>query len=339
MISKTGIARIAGKALKARSFEFITSNFFKRRAPIVFYHGLWPKDSDHMNVFGGICLDRFRRDMQFLASQFRFVKIEEILHKNTTGTEWPDPVIAVCFDDGHNFIGTGSLEILQEFRISATMFVITACVGNSHLMWMHKLTAIAHLRGSELLLKNYNQVVSRRLIGPTIRFMSDLPFAARAWPMRAKDEIADEIYALSNMPDVSEILDRYRPYLSWDALHSWVELGHDVGLHTRTHPFCSRLTACDLEDEIISPAAEIRERIGAHSLAFAYPFGDRLSTSELELGAFQSAGLSSMLGVTGVSKLGTSPWRLERVEGEFGLDHRLFGRPILQAALEPFRLG
>ena len=41
-----------------------------------------------------------------------------------------------------------------------------------------------------------------------------------------------------------------------------------------------------------------------------------------------------MLGVGGLSRRGTDPLRLDRVAGEDGLDHSLFGKPMLEAMLQ-----
>lgn len=339
MRSKARLGRLLGATLRSSVFRRPMQRFFLRHAPMTFYHGLWPDGSARLGVFGGRSLEGFRDDMRLMARHFRFAPMSEILARNTSGEAPAEPLMAICFDDGHDMIRTGALEIFAEFGISATVFVITSVIGNPRLMWMHRLFAVAHLRGVEALAQSYNGIVEKRRCGPPIRALTDLPYAARSWPMVYKDEIAGEIFAEADMPPEPELLEEWQPYMSWADLRAWVASGHDVGLHTATHPFCSQLTAADMQAEFVGPATLLRHELapaypqaaGVRPLPFAYPFGDRLADPALERVVHGRAGLSCMLGVEGLSRLGTPPWRLERVEGEAGLDLRLFGRPVMRA--------
>lgn len=307
--------------------------FFQFRAPIVFYHGLWTPDSDSFKSFGGYYLDAFAHDMRMLSRRFRFVTLDSMLQLNQSDVAPSEPVMAVCFDDGFDMLRNGALDALDELGIRATLFVMNGCVGNRHLMWMHMLGAVNHWKGSTRLVAEYNRAVAKANLGPTIESPRDLPYAALSWPMKRKDEISAEIYAASEMPRLDEFLGEHRPYMSWDDLRVWIGRGHQVGLHTRSHPFCSRLSGEEIESEIIAPARELRSRLGIGSLPFAYPFGDRLASRELEHQVYRAAEFCCMLGVEGLSKLGTEPWRLERVDAEASLDKRLYGRPVLRTIM------
>jgi peptidoglycan/xylan/chitin deacetylase (PgdA/CDA1 family) len=135
------------------------------------------------------------------------------------------------------------------------------------------------------------------------------------------------------MPPVEEYLEQHKPYFGWDELESWIARGQFVGLHTATHPFCSRLSEDGIKSEIIEPAQMLRRRLGIDKLGFAYPFGDRIASLQLEQQTCEAAGLTAMLGVTGTSVIGTPPWRMERIDAEQGLDVCLYTRPMMKAAL------
>src|SRR4030095_2132819 len=122
----------------------------------------------------------------------------------------------------------------------------------------------------------------------------------------------------------------HRPYVNWDDLEDWRRRGHEIGLHTRTHPFCSRLNGGEIEVEIVEPARELRERLRLTSVPFAYPFGDRLP-QEQEEGVAERWRLSCVRGVRDLRRRGPPPSPLDRARAESGLNDPVFGRPLLSA--------
>jgi peptidoglycan/xylan/chitin deacetylase (PgdA/CDA1 family) len=314
-------------------FRGVLRNYFRRRTPIVFYHGLWPDNSQNIGRFGGIRWRDFRTDMCLLARHFRFVSLDEALRNNTLGTTPDEPALTVCFDDGHEMVHNGAIDLLDELGIKATLFVVNACVDNRHLMWMHKLSAIQYLHGAQALIAGHNQAAPRAGSDRPITSGAELYAAVRLWPMETKEEYTDAIYAACHMPNVDAYLDTHRPYMTWEALREWIKRGHQVGLHTQTHPYCFNLNASQIELEIIAAAEELRERLQLDEIPFAYPFGERLPSIDAERVLQEQAGFSCMLGVNGVSPLPTNAWQLERADVEKGLDDRLFGRPLLHSLL------
>jgi peptidoglycan/xylan/chitin deacetylase (PgdA/CDA1 family) len=163
-------------------------------------------------------------------------------------------------------------------------------------------------------------------IGPTDHPMD----AARHWPADRKDEYAAELWAACDMPSMAEFLEEHKPYMNWAALRDWVGRGHAVGLHTHSHPFCSRLSDDQIEVEILAPGRQLNEQLRQDSLPFAYPFGDRLP-AEKETRIRESGPFSCLLGAGPFSDRGTSPFDLNRVEPEASVDAEVFGRPVIRA--------
>ena len=234
--------------------------------------------------------------------------------------------------------GTSAVALLEEFGITATLFVVTSCVNTKRLRWMHALNAVAELRGTDRLLRETDRVFGRRKLDLGISSHS-LSVSTKAWPMELKDEIVAEIFQGADMPPMVDYLDEYRPYADWDELKELARRGHRIGLHTRTHPFCSQISTDAIEIEIIAPSRELRARLGVNKLAFAYPFGDRLPNPEIEQRTCERAELSCMLGICGLSRWGTRRWQLDRVDAERGVAVELFSRPMLRAARERFPMA
>ena len=329
--------RVLAGGLRSAPLRPLMRELYRRRVPVVFYHGVWKPGSGNIGRFGGMEIDALRRDLRLLSSYFRFVSLDELVRLNAAGAMPERPVMAVTFDDGHEMARSGAIDLLAEFRVSATLFVVSGCIGNRHLLWTHKFFAALQRRGPERFVAAYNRVVEKAGVGSPIGSVRQLPWAAKAWPMRRKDELAQEIYDACDMPPVADYLDEHRPYVTWSELEAWRDLGHSVGLHTATHPFCSVLSRTELEDELVTPAWQLRRRLSLPSLPFAYPFGDRIASAETASAVSARAGLSCMLGVDGLSMPRTSPLQLQRVDAEAGLDLHLFAKPVRSALVDAVR--
>jgi peptidoglycan/xylan/chitin deacetylase (PgdA/CDA1 family) len=240
------------------------------------------------------------------------------------------PPLAVTFDDGFDMSSGDVPEILARHGVSATVFAITSCIGNRQLMWRNKLSATMALTAPERLAAAYAGLAAERGLatGPVLE-------ASRDWPMADKDDLADELWRRCEMPPLDEYLAEERPYFTWDGLRSWIAAGHDVGLHTDTHPRCDRLDDAAIELEIRRPAQLLRRTLGLDGVALSYPFGLRLP-APVERGLVEDGVVSSALGIRGFSPLGTPPRALERATLEQHMRWEVFGRPLVRS-LRPRR--
>jgi peptidoglycan/xylan/chitin deacetylase (PgdA/CDA1 family) len=57
-------------------------------------------------------------------------------------------------------------------------------------------------------------------------------------------------------------------------VQEWLAAGHDIGSHTRTHPYLSRLSLTDAKEEITSSKKQLEDLFGRPVRHFCYPFGD-----------------------------------------------------------------
>lgn len=322
------------KGLQTIPFRPLMRHLFRRSIVVIFYHGVWIPGSGDRRRFGGVELASLRSDLDLLSRYFRFVGLEEAIAIGARGQPADEPVLAMTFDDGHEMLRSGAMDLLAEYGISATMFVVGRCIGNAHLMWMHKLIAVLDRHGADRLVSAYNQVIERAGVSNVIGSIGGLPWSAKDWPTRLREQLAQDIYDACDMPPVAEYLAEHRPYMSWRDIDAWRGRGHGIGFHTDTHPFCSMLGRSEIEDELVAPAWQLRRRLSLPSVPFAYPFGDRIASSEVERAVALRAGFSCMLGVDGLSPMRTSPFALERIDAEGGLNLHLFAKPLRAAVME-----
>lgn len=62
--------------------------------------------------------------------------------------------------------------------------------------------------------------------------------------------------------------------MSWSELEQVASAGVSVGSHTATHPFMTRLSEAEVEEELRLSRKTIEDRTGRSVAAFAYPYGD-----------------------------------------------------------------
>jgi peptidoglycan/xylan/chitin deacetylase (PgdA/CDA1 family) len=83
--------------------------------------------------------------------------------------------------------------------------------------------------------------------------------------------------------------------LDWDEVERLVELGHEVGSHTRTHRNLVALSHKELEEEVAGSRAELERRLGRAPAHFAAPYGDRGRFSSAVSAAVRAAGYETCL--------------------------------------------
>jgi peptidoglycan/xylan/chitin deacetylase (PgdA/CDA1 family) len=291
------------------------------RTPIVYAHHVGAVAPHLAAVGGALSPEELDDRLSALERHFEFAALADAL------ADGSGQRLAVTFDDGFDLTSSGALDVLGAHRVKATMFVLTAMRGNRGLMWRNKLSAVLALRPAETCVRAYNALADRAGLQRIAR-ASELMSAAWAWDVGRKDELADEVWAASDMPPLSDYLDEHRPYLTAAGAERWLAHGHAFGLHTHTHPDCSRLDADGVRSEILEPARRLCAELGCASVDLSYPFGRRCAPAHERLLA-ESGVIDSALGIGGLSPRGTDRLRLERASIEGDLRFSVYGKAFL----------
>lgn len=331
---KDGLFCVAGTCLRVSFLNFISKDFFRKRATIIFFHSVWNTEFDRRPLFGGMSLEAFTEELRKLSGFFEFVSLESLLERDIREPT-KNPLLSVTFDDGFDLIRSGASRVMEDLGIQATNFVNPDSVNYRRVLWQHKFSAILGVKGEETFVSAFNKVQAKLGLQPISRFHDQIQ-AVRMWKMDQKDQLANEIWAYSGMPDEQEFLERYKPYLDWNDLRDWIGRGHFVGCHTNTHPFCSLLNEDEMRSEIVAAGKAITIELGLKKIPFAYPFGDRLPLA-LESKLADANEFSCLLGTAGLSSIAFLPNQLERVEAETGVDEMLFGKPMIKPMIRSLK--
>lgn len=101
------------------------------------------------------------------------------------------------------------------------------------------------------------------------------------------------------------------PIMDTVQVREWLAAGHDIGSHTRTHPYLTRLPAVKAREEIAASKKKLEDLFGRQIEHFCYPYGDWNPTvRDLVIEAGYHTACTTKFGV---NDAGTSPFALKRI--------------------------
>ncbi len=105
------------------------------------------------------------------------------------------------------------------------------------------------------------------------------------------------------------------PMMDAAQVRDWLAAGHDIGSHTLTHPFLSRLPASQAREEIVSSRKKLEDIFGRRIEHFCYPYGDwNAPVRDLVKEAGYATACTTQ---TGVNLPGDSPFELKRCTARY----------------------
>lgn len=198
------------------------------------------------------------------------------------------------------------------------------------------------IRGRHLLLAfddgfASNRVVAEEVLNPMkiqalFFVMSD--FVDLEDDDEARDFIAQNIYPGTRAAG----LPAHWRNMGWADLEALQQQGHCIGGHTRTHVRLSLLkNESDLEEEIISSADVLEQRLGVTIEHFAFTFGDLASFSEQALLVARRRFRFIYSGLRGDNAMGVESYALRRDSAAFQdtySNYSVFSNSLLGSFIE-----
>ncbi|MGO8928512.1 MAG: polysaccharide deacetylase family protein [Limisphaerales bacterium] len=102
-----------------------------------------------------------------------------------------------------------------------------------------------------------------------------------------------------------------QPLMDDTQIKEWLAAGHEIGSHTLTHPFLTRLSLEKAREEISASKKKLEDRFGRPVRHFCYPYGDwNPAVRDLVLAAGYETACTTEFGV---NTKATPPFELKRI--------------------------
>ncbi len=281
--SVVGTLRLFGRILFAMGLARFVIGFRKHTPRILVYHSCGLRERGLTDDLG--CYlppERLRLHLEVVARYYNSATVASL-----EAGDLPDRAMILTFDDGHRSIYDEALPSLRRHGLVATVYLVTASVGNRTLMWPHELCwFMQRFRGSALatIAARYPMVPRGTPPYDVINYLCAVGTAP------VIDAILNELRAAHGV-DPESLAEGAGLYLSWQQVQALAEAGVEFGCHTHTHPDCARLTLAEFRTEVMRSRDEIRAHLPAVT-SFAFPFG---SWSTQTMDELPTLGFSSAL--------------------------------------------
>ena len=105
------------------------------------------------------------------------------------------------------------------------------------------------------------------------------------------------------------------PMMDATQVREWLAAGHDIGSHTLTHPYLTRLPSARAREEITASRKKLEDLFGLEVPHFCYPYGDWNETVRdmVQAASYQTACTTD----PGVNRPGGSPYSLRRFTARY----------------------
>ncbi len=249
----------------------------------------------------------FEDQLRHLTRRYHVISLDACCAGLAGEAELPPNAAVLTFDDGYEQVYTELYPLLARYQAPATVFVPTTPVDTAQPLWFNRVKAF--IRGTDA------RVV--RLGGAEFPIGEDREAAyvavmrhLNAQGLAARDQMLAELLEGAELPP--ERMLRSRP-LTWEQMRAMQGLV-TIGGHTRSHPYLSRLSRAQAEDEILGSKARLEEMLGVPVRHFAYPFGSRDSFTEETVEILRAGGFVSALTTRrGACKPGAPMYALPRI--------------------------
>jgi peptidoglycan/xylan/chitin deacetylase (PgdA/CDA1 family) len=187
--------------------------------------------------------------------------------------------VLLTFDDGYRDNFDDAFPILKRHGLPATFFVTTGFLDRRQISWWDEIAWMVHASPrSELQVNGWLDTALS--LSPEERGRTILSLIERCRPLPRE---ATQVF-LNSLAEETESGrhhgDGHEFWMTWDNVRQLRAAGMHIGGHTMNHPFLTRLSADEQEQEIVGCKNRIEKELGEPMRYFAYPYGSRDSFNE-----------------------------------------------------------
>lgn len=285
---------------------------------ILLFHGVIEKQTCSVRNYTRkhMLRSRFAELLRALGDAGTCIGMDQVLELTLSGRPFPERAFAVTFDDGFENNASVAAGVLDELNMPATFYVSTAFVDEGRSSWIDRIeAAFEAMPAVRLALPWRAGEAGAASTAEKIALLDEIRREVKARPELAPDQFAEDcLRALDPLPPFEDIpaLDRK---LSWEQVRRLdAHPLFTVGGHTHTHAILSRLSPSQLDAELDTCLALLRDKAGVGPRHFSYPEGQAEHFSPTVIEALKARGVACCpTAMDGTNAPGRDPFLLRRV--------------------------
>jgi peptidoglycan/xylan/chitin deacetylase (PgdA/CDA1 family) len=215
---------------------------------------------------------QFDQQLSFLKKHFNVVNFHTLAEIEDAGEDFPPNCAVITFDDGYLDNYKTAMPILQQYGLTASVYVSTQFIDTQQPFWFDMISYyIMRMkpgfldinRGNfRLEVTDANRRELRRSFGQSLRVVSD----------STRLLMIEELREQSGVRPTSEEIALASP-MTWDQVRSLDDAGIEIGSHTVSHPFLVQLEEHELATELVDSKRTIERELGRNVSSLSYPTG------------------------------------------------------------------
>jgi len=241
-----------------------------------------------------------RAQFEYLKRRYRVVPLACLLDQLISNKPLDDLTVALTIDDGRRNCYEFLFPLLSEFRIPATLFVVSSFIRREDWVWTDKVLWLSEQPSAS------SELASHRIEGLFQALNRLRPEIRNA---RIKS-VAEDM----NLTIPKQAPPKYAP-CSWSELREMAVSGLvEIGSHTVSHPILASLTDEESWRELTTSRAQIEEGVGAEVVSFCFPNGKPGDYRPSQVRQVKDAGyLGALVTRQGMVGTGADVYQLPRI--------------------------
>lgn len=225
--------------------------------------------------------DTFEAHLKYYKTHCHVMSLEELIEHAHSESKIPKNTIAITFDDGWRDNYTFAFPLLKSHCLPATVFLATDFINSDRSFWTDDLIRLLAEKREPSLLHPLFEILTTAHEQSTVNAIdsflreqspehaSEVIKNAKYLPRKTKHAFIACLRELANthIPPLSQ-------FLTWNQLKEMSDSNLiQFGNHTKSHIPLSELTQLQVEEEVRSASAAIKNAHASYSNVFCYPEG------------------------------------------------------------------
>lgn len=253
----------------------------RRRPAILMYHRIARDAFDPWGL--AVAPERFAAQLDWIAKNRRVLPLTEFVQRHRSG-DLPKDAAAITFDDGYACTAAVATPILQQFGLSATIFLPAELIEKGSLFWWDELQEIVlgadtyplKVDGQTFVLgeKRNDDRVWKPGAPPRTPRQSAFRNLWAALHPRSPGDLDQAMADLRSQAPPAAAPDRMKRPMTAAEVRCASAAGVEFGSHALTHPSLPHLSRQEKARQIHESVQRCAALSGHMPRAFAYPYGD-----------------------------------------------------------------